>query len=977
MTTLPAAFLRPGTPAIRFKPTRAGIIGLWDYRDEEFVFADGRLVLRGHNGSGKTKALEVLFPLVLDGSIDPRRLDPFSGEERTMKSNLLYRSQESAYGYVWMEFTRTDPDCGILEAVTVGIGLLAQKSKERPGRFFFVTDGRIGVDFGLLSADSRPLRKKELETILGENALQKTATAYRDAIDERLFGLGRQSYAQLINLLLQLRRPLLAKDLDPDKLSDTLTAGLRPVDENLIVQAARDFENLAEIQAVLESLTKADSAVQDFLRDYTAYLRAHVRDRIDKTGERIETTTSHCGKIADAAKERREAIAALGAAVAARSEADGARKKHQAHLDGLQNHDAVKREGGLTELRERVRRESDAIAESEIYLGRAQKRVAQLEHEANQVDKQLGELRQSADRHTQTLLTASQLGGLVNDDDPLDLAGDLPTQVQGRVATRRHQLGEVRRHLEAAEKARGDQDRDQSVFDKADGEVTTYERECSEATGRLTDARAQASAELQTVMGRWTGTEATSVLAPADAASLTAALDAVGEPDAPALPEVYRRLTDTRRTTALSRREALDRRFAHTEQELATTRAERAKVAAEHDDAPPASDLRPADRAGRAGAPLWQLVRFADNLPEPQAAAVEGALYGAGLLTAWLHPHPGATDQALADNEPDGYLLPLPAPDRPTGRTLANVLIPEDQQHVPAEIIAAVLASVRLTDDLTTDIHDTPAVTTRAQFTFGIHLGTHPKTRPEYIGATARAARRRERLRTYDQTITDLETLLTGLATKQQTAAEAVADFDTARTQLPPTGPITTAVQQVGVAAGRLADARTRRTDAGKDLDAAIAETHDKERQLRRAAAAASLPTGSEDLTAVEYAVSDFATAAKDLHTGRTAITQTERDLTDRRKNITGLNADCTEQAEALQARKSDHEALAERLSTEEGTLDAPCGRSTHRSLRPRRSWRRLTPPTTKPTRRPAPNKTGSPAPTTPFGTSARPSLPR
>jgi len=66
---------------------------------------------------------------------------------------------------------------------------------------------------------------------------------------------------------------------------------------------------------------------------------------------------------------------------------------------------------------------------------------------------------------------------------------------------------------------------------------------------------------------------------------------------------------------------------------------------------------------------------------------------------------------------------------------------------VPAETIATVLASIRLTDDLATDIHDTPAVTTRAQFTFGVHLGAHPKTRPEYIGATARAARRRERLR--------------------------------------------------------------------------------------------------------------------------------------------------------------------------------------------------------------------------------------
>ena len=93
----------------RFRPTRAGVINVWDYVDEEWMFAGGRLALRGHNGSGKTKALEVLFPFVLDGVADSRRLDPFSGENRTMKSNLLYRGQESEYGYVWMEFARPAP----------------------------------------------------------------------------------------------------------------------------------------------------------------------------------------------------------------------------------------------------------------------------------------------------------------------------------------------------------------------------------------------------------------------------------------------------------------------------------------------------------------------------------------------------------------------------------------------------------------------------------------------------------------------------------------------------------------------------------------------------------------------------------------------------------------------------------------------------------------------------------------------------
>src|ERR1700729_502656 len=90
----------------RFRPVRAGIINLWDYYDEEFAFADGRLPPRGPNRPGQTNGPPGLFPFVLDGSLDARRLDPFSGENRTMKANLLYRGQDSEHGYVWMEFGR-------------------------------------------------------------------------------------------------------------------------------------------------------------------------------------------------------------------------------------------------------------------------------------------------------------------------------------------------------------------------------------------------------------------------------------------------------------------------------------------------------------------------------------------------------------------------------------------------------------------------------------------------------------------------------------------------------------------------------------------------------------------------------------------------------------------------------------------------------------------------------------------------------
>ncbi len=165
------------------------------------------------------------------------------------------------FGGVWAE---SSPRAST-ETITLIIGMRAHRNTDGVRMSFYVTGQRLGTDFGLLSADSRPLTERQLKAVLEPDAWRRTATEYRDLVDARLFGLGRERYAQLLDLLLALRRPLLAKDLDPAKVSDTLTSGLSPVDEYLVQQAARDFENLAAVQKLFEDLTTANAAVQDFL----------------------------------------------------------------------------------------------------------------------------------------------------------------------------------------------------------------------------------------------------------------------------------------------------------------------------------------------------------------------------------------------------------------------------------------------------------------------------------------------------------------------------------------------------------------------------------------------------------------------------------------------------------------------------------------------------------------------------------------
>ncbi|MFI5835399.1 DUF2399 domain-containing protein [Micromonospora sp. NPDC051300] len=151
---------------------------------------------------------------------------------------------------------------------------------------------------------------------------------------------------------------------------------------------------------------------------------------------------------------------------------------------------------------------------------------------------------------------------------------------------------------------------------------------------------------------------------------LAAVVDTTGEPGARTLREAYAEATAIRVTQRRDRLAALAAQRAALADRRAEVAAERDRIAAEHDDAPPAPATRPAPRAGRPGAPLWRLVRFADGVTVPDAAAVEAALHAAGLLDAWLHPDPGTATAALAGDDLDGYLLPLPPHRRPTAPPL-------------------------------------------------------------------------------------------------------------------------------------------------------------------------------------------------------------------------------------------------------------------------------------------------------------------
>jgi hypothetical protein len=411
----------------------------------------------------------------------------------------------------------------------------------------------------------------------------------------------------------------------------------------------------------------------------------------------------------------------------------------------------------------------------------------------------------------------------------------------------------------------------------------------------------------------------------ADAEALTEALGLAGEPGAISLTEVFDRCTAERQAATITARAHLETDLREIRARLAALGAERDAIAAEQDDAPPASDLRPAAREGRPGAPLWQLVRFADGTGDAEAAAVEGALYGAGLLTAWVHPEPALTEAALAAAEADGYLVPS-AP--VSGQTLAAILVPEEQDRVAAAVVDAVLRSVALTDDITGGAAGgigptVPAVSTKAQFTYGVQAGARPKAAPEYIGATNRASRRRARLAEYGELIKAAAAGEERLAVELDAAGARLEDFRRARRELPDTRPVAQAAEAAGHCAVLIARAREETTAARTALDAAIAEVDAITRRLRQAAAERRMPVTDEQVDAIARAAAEFENAATQLQAERAKLAQAEEDLAAQAATIERRQLTCAQAADALAERERLQQALEEEFRTLEETVGA------------------------------------------------------
>ncbi|MBD8533420.1 MULTISPECIES: TIGR02680 family protein [unclassified Massilia] len=934
----PALLPLPEPLQARWQPLRIGLVELFHYDSEEFWFRDGHLLLRGNNGTGKSKVLSLTLPFLFDASIKSSRIEPDGDATKKMAWNLLLGKHERRVGYAWIEFGRIGED-GQPHYLTLGCGLSAVAARTQVDTWYFITEGqRVGRELWLIDERRAVLGKERLAQALdGSGQLFDTAQAYRRAVDERLFHLGEARYAALMDTLIQLRQPQLSKKPNEENLSNALTEALAPLPDELLADVAEAMNQLEEYGQQLAELNELAKAVGQFNRRYSQYARVNARRqarvlRTAQTGFDKASRELHEARAAFDADQLAEA--ALHASLDA---AEAQQLRDRAALDEMQSDPRMQDANRIDELARNLAARRRELEAAQAALREAVQRQARdadaLRGYAERADAACAALARAAAGFDD----AGTAAGLAQREDfaaaaacfaqPDALAALDPAEYEQMERALRN-LGRQRRadiavvaerlrQLDAAGQAReaAQTRRDDSADDLADAAV------------RLAAGEAELLAQADQVVDAWSAHAAgLRELAIDSAAVLPALADWTRslEGENPARAALMRSQHDSSLRLAQDEAAALARRALLDAQALAL-RQEREHLANGVDSAPPAPYQRdPGARlAGRPGAPFWRLVEFRAGVPDQaERAGIEAALEAAGLLDAWVSPD-GAIDAGAGAPLFDTLLRARTA----QADSLAAWLAPAQPCALDPLLVERLLASVFC------GAHDNGAETWIApdgRFRIGPLAGAWSKPAAEYIGAASRAEARRRRIGEIDATLALLEeeqTTLSGtLGLLAERRTRAAAEWDAA--------PADTALRGAHVQAAALERERRQFADrllaAEARLAAALEAWRTARAALERDAADLQLPPDGSALADVSAALDAAAQALQDLllraQQVRDVLPERRRQqdrLEDGNRDVAGRREQAVRCAEAVDEARTRLDTLRERVGAQVGELTA------------------------------------------------------
>lgn len=782
----------------RWKLHRGGIVNVWQYAVEEFDFSGGRVIFQGTNGSGKSRTLELLLPLCLDG--DLRQIGSKGYDTVSMRRLMLddYTGGPNRIGYAWIELRRERG--GREEFLTTGIGIKASANSQQIGDSWrFVTDRRVGTgieDFPLV-VDGTPVGATQLRDLLGADCLHDEAP-FRAKVAELVYGIPAVRYADLLHLQRTLRNPDVGLKVLEGQLEQILSDSLPPLDPAVVEQLARSFEDLESIRDNIRTLGAADTALQRFLASYNGYAYRELRS----AGKRG----------VDASKELSAARNEITKLMARLRDEEASAEKAEVEVAQLEEQeltleskiDSLKSSPAYDSVRDLADRKRVVSAARQAAVSALKGLRTQREHTEQLVDSVVSELARFVDDTNQAAELADSVRSRMREAglDPR-LCPQVPAvpeaaatevhefvrlsldpEAEPEETTRRTppdlQPHSLRAALEACgaqaaeavaalrercavtltllERAR-ELDSERSEVERLQREAREAQLEATESVGR----RNEAAQRLEDVAATWhaavvqwstAGPLATiergPELTPPALADLTADVDAAR--GATERVHAWLRGRQPMLHAEVDRAgrgvEELDRRMLEAEDELNALRA-----GVDPEPALPVSDV---DRDPAAGAAFYRLVDFALALSPAERAGCEAALESSGLLNAWVTADGTLTDATSRDLT---AIVAGPA----VSPSLADVLVPAVPPGSPvsADLVTQVLTRVGLDTDAGLSI------SLDGRWRAGVLTGAMTKPAAEFVGAGARETARHKR-------IGDITSGLARLADERELAVKAL-----------------------------------------------------------------------------------------------------------------------------------------------------------------------------------------------------------
>ena len=934
----------------RFRLARAGILNVWQYDDQEFAFAGGRMLLRGANGAGKSKTLEMLLPFVLDG--DKTRITA-SARHHTSLLWLMtdgYDGQNRT-GYLWVELTRTG--AGGEEAYTCGVGIRASSSARSATAWFFVTDQRVGLDLAL-EDEAGPLSRPRLVEAIGERGqVFEQARAYKEHVGRTLFGLDATQYDEVLRLLYWLRQPQIGEDIEPARLAGQLSQALPQLDEHSVRAAGDTFDELAAYGEQIERRAAAAESLGGLAAAYARYARGVVAARGAAVLAAVKEARRLLGELRRNERET-EALAELrertGAELTAAAEAE---RREQARIRELEASPEARDQRRVSDLAERAEERASEATRAERHASGLGDRLArnervladdaeQVAHRSRQQAGRVGQVASGlagAGVGTTLLPPPTPAGEAVADaEEARRLVAGFEQHADGLDATGAAVTARLAA-VEVVREAASAHERAAREAQQEERRAAEAERRWEESRGRRVAAESEADREasrVEAAFRAWTEEPAAAGLtlptgltsglptmleAPAPGAGEGEPGSAGGVAGLDALPRLAKEAAEPVLGRLRAEQQAAASERDRAAAEIAALEDRRAAIVAERDPAPPAPALPRTARPD--GAPLWRCLDFGADLEASARALLEAALQDSGLLDAWVRPDGAVLDADHRD-------VVLPAGPALAGPTLADVLVPAcpDDAGLLPEVVAGVLRRVGL-DPVRSGpagpagsgptAADAAWVAVDGSWAMGPLRGRAAKDAAQYVGATARAAERRRRLAEVDAALATAREREQLAAARSAELADRIRGVEAWLARIPSTRDLVRAWQRVEVLAEAVIRDEAHHRESQRAAHEARSEAAARRRELTDLARQHGVPLEPAGIDALRERLRGLAEAVKELRLGVPALLRdlagfaTRRDeLDDDAAAVAAAAEEGTRRRAAAEEASAAHRALLE-----------------------------------------------------------------